>query len=233
MLTKIKKDILKFASPTKAKNNEWFFKTGKGEYGYGDKFRGLTVPQMRLITAKYYNKLGFAEIKKLLKSKYHEERLIAILILVHRFKIGGPKEQKQIYNFYLAHTKYVNNWDLVDSSAPYIVGPYLLNRPRGILYRLAKSKSLWERRIAVVATFAFIKNDQFNDSLKIARMLLSDTHDLIHKAVGWMLRELGKKSERTLRRFLDKYKVVMPRTMLRYAIEKFPKKVRKQYLATA
>lgn len=230
MLDRLRKDIQKQSSPQKAKANAWFFKTGKGEYGEGDMFVGLTVPQMRKLVLQYRS-LSLSEIEDLLRSKIHEERLIALFILVQNFNIGNEKTQKTIYDFYLSHTKFINNWDLVDSSAHKIVGEYLISRPRAILYTLAKSDSLWERRISIIATAAFISSGDPKDTLKISKLLLNDKHDLIHKAVGWMLREVGKRCSREiLQEFLKRHYQVMPRTMLRYSIEHFSKDIQTKYL---
>ncbi len=223
--TSAHKEVLKLKNPKQAKNLQRFFKTGKGEYGEGDIFYGLTVPQARGIVKKYKD-LKISEVRKLIKSKIHEERLIALLILVHQYK--GNEEQ--IYNLYLKSTKYINNWDLVDLSAPKIVGAYLLDKPTTTLNKLAKSKNLWERRIAVLATAPFIRENRFKEILNLSEKLMDDKHDLIHKAVGWMLREVGKQSQPTLEKFLKKHKNHMPRTMLRYSIEKFPERKRKAYL---
>ena len=214
----------------RARHSQRFFKTGKGEYGEGDKFLGLTNPQIRTL-AKKYRDLDLADLEKLLGSKIHEHRLISLFILVDQFHRANEQARRQIYDFYLKNATRVNNWDLVDSSAHKIVGWYLEDKDRAILYKLAKSKNLWEKRISIIATFWFIKNGELNDSLKIAEILLKDEHDLIHKAVGWMLRETGKKDVAILRQFLDKHVLDMPRTMLRYAIEKLPKKERKNYLS--
>jgi len=228
-LQELKKETKKIADPKRAKLLQGFFKTGKGEYGEGDIFYGITVPESRKI-AKKFKGLKFSDIQKLLKSKIHEERLIAILVLVHNFENGNSADQNKIYNFYLESTRYINNWDLVDLSAYKIIGRYLDNKPKTILCELAKSKSLWEKRIAIIATAWFIKNKKFGDTLKISEILLKDEHDLIHKAVGWMLREVGKRDIKTEEKFLKKHYKKMPRTMLRYAIERFPKKRRKFYL---
>jgi len=227
----VQKEIHNRANPEKAQLFQRFFKTGKGEYGEGDMFVGLTVPQSRKI-AQQYIALTLPELQTLLQSKIHEERLIALLILIHNFEKKDEKVRKQIYNLYLSHTKYINNWDLVDLSAPKIVGAYLLDKPRTILYKLAKSNSLWERRIAVIATLIFIvKRKENTDTFAIAEILLNDTHDLIHKAVGWMLREVGKHiSQETEEEFLKSRYKKMPRTMLRYAIEHFSEKKRQMYL---
>ena len=229
MLSQLKKDLQRLKNPEKAKLLARFFKTGKGEYGEGDVFLGIMVPDSRKIAIKYKN-LSFSEIKTLLNSKIHEGRLIALLILVNNYNNGGNKEKGKIFDFYLKNTKKINNWDLVDLSAHKIVGAHLIGKDKSILYKLVKSDNLWERRIAVIATFNFINNNKFDDSLKISRLLLNDKHDLIHKAVGWMLREVGKKNQVIEERFLKRYYHQMPRTMLRYAIERFDEKKRKGYL---
>jgi 3-methyladenine DNA glycosylase AlkD len=187
------------------------------------------VPIQREIVKKY-QELSLGDIQKLLNSKIHEERLIALLILVTQFKKGDIQKQEIIFNFYLKNTRNINNWDLVDLTAPNIVGQFLMDRNRKIIYKLAKSYDLWEKRIAILSTFTFIKCGQFKDALKIAEILLNDKHDLIHKAVGWMLREIGKRDLLMEEEFLKKYYGKIPRTMLRYAIEKFPEKKRKRYL---
>lgn len=207
-----------------------FFKTGPGQYGEGDLFIGLTVPQCRFV-AKNYNQLSQSTIKKLLASKIHEERLIALLILVDQYTCGSEAEKKKIFNFYLSQTKHINNWDLVDLSADKIVGEFLYTSSRTILKKFSLSKNLWERRIAIIATFAFIKKGEYKDTFAITKILLTDTHDLIHKACGWMLREVGKRvSKQQLKNFLNQYYQTMPRTMLRYAIEHFSDQERKHYL---
>lgn len=230
MIAKLKRDVRRLVSPKKAKIYQRFFKTGKGEYGEGDVFLGLTVPQSRNIAVKYKD-LSFSDIKILLKSKIHEERLIALLILVHSFEKGTETDRNRIYNFYLKNTKFINNWDLVDLSAAKIVGQYLMDKSKNVLFKLARSKNIWERRISIIATYQFIKDGRSQEALKISEMLLKDDHDLIHKAVGWMLREVGKNcSQEILEEFLKKHFKEMPRTALRYAIEKFPKKLQKSYL---
>lgn len=230
MLKQLKKDLRIFASPEKVKAYQRFFKTGPGEYGEGDIFIGVTVPNTRSV-AKKYTALSFEDISALLHSPIHEERLVALLTLIEQFKKADEKNREQIYRFYLDNTKYINNWDLVDLSASRIVGPYLENKPKDILKKLARSKSLWERRIAMLSTGYYIWHGDSKWGLQIAEMLLQDDHDLIHKAVGWMLREIGKNcSEKILTDFLDKHATTMPRTMLRYAIERFPEKKRKYYL---
>lgn len=225
----IEKDLYKLRNPKKAEILSRFFKTGKGKYGEGDHFLGIVVPNQRKIAKKYYN-LSLKDIQKLLLSKIHEYRLTSLFILIAKYKKSNELERKKLFNFYLKNTKNINNWDLVDLSAPNIIGNYLLNKDKTILYKLAKSKSLWKKRIAILSTFTFIKNNQFKDALKIAELLLKDTHDLIHKAVGWMLREIGKRDQKIEERFLKKYYKTMPRTMLRYSIEKFNDKKREYYL---
>ena len=218
------------ANPERAKSSIWFFKTGKGQYGEGDQFLGVNVPTRRKIALRHLH-LSHAAIRKLLASKLHEHRFVALEILVAQFEAATANQQAEIYRFYLANTDRVNNWDLVDTSAPYIVGRYLLTRPRAILRRLAKSKNMWERRIAIVATFAFIRAGQTEDTFAIAQMLLADPHALIHKAVGWALREAGKKSPQLLLAFLEEHYDSLPRTALRCAIERFSPAERKHFLA--
>ncbi len=265
VLQNLRTDVNKLKSPVKSKILQRFFKTGKGEYGAGDIFLGLTVPESRLIAKKYASVIKNSELEKLLSSKYHEERLIALLILVQkfnlisaeRFQLSSPRRrgsrkisqvksildshfrgndknaavnQKKVVDFYLAHLSAVNNWDLVDLSADKIFGRYLLGKSTKILYKFIKSKNLWERRIAIVSTFAFIKQNKFTDALRLSKILLKDKHDLIHKACGWMLREVGKRNVGILLKFLNKNSSQMPRTMLRYAIERLPKNKKKFYL---
>lgn len=215
--------------PERARLLQRFFKTGPGEYAEGDCFIGLKVPQVRLLLREYRG-LTPTGILPLLMSPIHEERLFALLALVRCFEKGDEAVREQVYTLYLANTCRINNWDLVDISAPRIVGGFLLERDRGPLDLLARSKSLWERRIAVLATFAFIGRGQFEEALAIARLLLNDREDLIHKAAGWMLREVGKREMAVEENFLKKHCRVMPRTMLRYAIEKFPEEKRLMYL---
>ena len=217
------------SDPVIAENSQRFFKTAKGEYGYGDIFLGIRVPVIRE-TVKKYKEINLSEVTKLLKSKYHEVRLFALLVLVYKFKNENVEGQEKIYNLYMKHRKYVNNWDLVDSSAPYIVGAWLCNRDKTILYELALSNRLWERRISILATAFFISQGHFNDTLKISSILLNDNEDLIHKAVGWMLREVGKKNRLVEEKYLRSRYKKMPRTMLRYAIEKFEPERRREYL---
>lgn len=225
----LKQELQRLKNPLKAKLLSRFFKTGKGEYGEGDIFIGIIVPVQRQIAAEYRD-LSMGELEKLLRSPIHEERLIALFILIHKYQKGDDVQKKKYFNFYLKNTKHINNWDLVDLSAPKIVGEYLKDKNRGILYKFARSKNLWERRIAALSTFQFIKRRDFTDSLKIAKILLHDNHDLIHKAVGWMLREIGKRERKTEEWFLLKHYKTMPRTMLRYVIERFDKKKRNFYL---
>jgi len=228
-LLKAQSLLRELADPGIAEHSQRFFKTAKGQYGEGDIFLGIRVPVLRKQVPKF-RAMSLDECLSVLKSKYHEERLFALLLLVDKFKRGTALEQKQIYDAYLAHTDFVNNWDLVDSSAHLIVGEYLSERDKRPLQRLAQSKSLWERRIAIIATFCFIRNGQFDDAFEVAEILLKDEHDLIHKAVGWMLREIGNRDKRSEVKFLQKHYQTMPRTMLRYAIEKFPEPERCRYL---
>jgi 3-methyladenine DNA glycosylase AlkD len=222
-------DLRDISNPEIANHSRHFFKTGEGEYGEGDQFLGIRVPNIRKV-ARRYKKLSLEEVEKLLQSDWHEERLCALIILSNRAKQADENKLKPIFELYLANTEYVNNWDLVDTSAGDIVGRYLAAKDRSLLYELADSESLWERRIAIISTFYYIKNDEFGDTLDIAEILLNDHHDLIHKAVGWMLREVGKRDRKVEEKFLDKHLKNMPRTMLRYAIEKFPEERRKHYL---
>ena len=229
-LQQLKSELGKLADKKQAKILAGFFKTGPGEYGEGDIFLGIKVPVQRKI-ARGYENLSLIDLQKLLNSKIHEYRLIALLILISQYKKFDNQSKKKIVEFYLQNTKNINNWDLVDVSCPRILGDYLLNKPRKILYQLAKSKNLWEKRIAIISTLAFIVEKQFDDTIKISEILLNDKHDLIHKAVGWMLREAGKRDEAVLIRFLNKHYRVMPRTTLRYAIERLSEKKRKYYLS--
>lgn len=229
-LSAIKKELLDCCSKEKANISRRFFKTGPGEYAEGDKFIGVQVPDTRIIARKHAN-LPEKDILDLLHSPVHEERLLALLILIARFEKADDKGRNKIYRIYLKNTTRVNNWDLVDLSAPQIVGAFLREKDKKPLYKLAKSQIIWERRIAIISTFDFIKNLEFEEVLKISEMLLKDQEDLIHKAVGWMLREAGKRDQRTQERFLKKHANQMPRTMLRYAIEKFSEKKRRYYLS--
>ncbi len=227
-LNYLKQDLKILSNKEKAKVLQGFFKTGPGEYGEGDIFLGIIVPKSREM-AKKYSGLSLEEIKSLLESKIHEERLIALLILVNNYQKYSDK-QEEIYNFYLSNSKKINNWDLVDLTADKIVGHYLINKPKDILYELSKSENIWERRISIISTFNFIKNNKFDETLKISQILLNDKHDLIHKAVGWMLREIGKRNQEIEEQFLQRNYKSMPRTMLRYAIEKFSEDKRQAYL---
>jgi 3-methyladenine DNA glycosylase AlkD len=217
------------ADPLVATHHLRFFKCGPGEYGEGDAFLGVMVPPLRALSKKYQS-IEVAEAMALLQSKWHEVRLLALMILVHQYERGDEREREAIYRAYLANTNRINNWDLVDCSAHKIVGAHLRDRDRTPLLVLAKSESLWERRIAIIATLDFIRHNQFVDTFLISEMLLADCHDLIHKATGWMLREVGKRDQPALERFLRKHARVMPRTMLRYAIERFPPELRAKYM---
>jgi 3-methyladenine DNA glycosylase AlkD len=229
-LKEILTDFQKLKNPDKARILSGFFKTGKGQYGEGDIFLGIKVPEQRML-AKKYSGLTLVDIQTLLQSGIHEQRLTALLILIIKYTKSDPSEKKEIFNFYLKNTKYINNWDLVDLSAPNIIGHYLFDKDKSVLIKMAESSDLWEKRIAMLSTYYFIKTRQFNTTLDIAKILLNDKHDLIHKAVGWMLREIGKRSIEAEEQFLIKNYKKMPRTALRYAIEKFPENKRKFYLA--
>jgi 3-methyladenine DNA glycosylase AlkD len=221
--------IKSLASPDISKTMQWFFKTGKGDYGEGDIFVGLKVPTQRKL-AREFNYLKLSDLKILLGSKVHEERLISLFILVDKYEKGDDRDKDQIFSFYLKNIKRINNWDLVDLSAPKIIGKHLLKKDRSLLYKFALSKNLWERRVSILSTFEFVRNNDFETTLKIAETLLTDKHDLIHKAVGWMLREVGKRDLTIEENFLKLHYKKMPRTMLRYSIEKFPESKRKKYL---
>lgn len=226
MIKNLKKDLAKIASPQKARLLQGFFKTAKGQYGEGDVFLGIIVPHTRSI-AKKYSAMPLSDVRKLLYSRIHEERLAAIFILLEKYKT----EKELIFWFYVKNAKQVNNWDLVDASAPGIVGKFLIDKDKKILRKLAVSKNLWERRISIVATYEFIRNKKYSETFAITKLLLNDSHDLIHKAAGWMLREVGKKDEARLEDFLKKHSAFMPRTMLRYAIERFEEGKRKNFLS--
>jgi 3-methyladenine DNA glycosylase AlkD len=216
-------------NPEAAAHAQGFFKTGKGEYGEGDQFLGIRVPVIRQCV-RQYRQVGLAETLELLSSPLHEARLLALLMLVDRYQRGTEADRLTIFSAYLEHVNCINNWDLVDCSAEHIVGAQLLAGDRALLYRLAKSKSLWDRRIAMLSTFHFIKRGDFTDTLAIAELLLHDREDLLHKAAGWMLREVGKRNLPAEQDFLRQHCREMPRTMLRYAIEKFPEPDRQAYL---
>ena len=228
-LEKIKFDLREYSDKKKAKILKRYFKTGPGEYAQGDIFLGITVPILRSL-AKQYQDLALKETLQLLKSRIHEERLLSLLVLILKYRKADLSEKRNIYKAYLDHSKYVNNWDLVDVTAKHIIGDYLQDKDKSPLYKLARSNFLWERRIAILSTFHFIENNDFQDTLKIAKILIFDPHDLIHKAVGWMLREVGKRDKNSEERFLKKYYRAMPRTMLRYAVERFPEFKRQAYL---
>jgi 3-methyladenine DNA glycosylase AlkD len=228
-LAAIRAELHELGNPARGAHSQRFFKTGPGQYGEGDKFLGLTVPEMRGIVRKY-RELDDAAVHEMLLSPWHEERLVALLIMVEAYDRGDDPRRANIHRAYLANTSRINNWDLVDASAGDIVGQHLEAGDITLLERLARSESLWERRIAIVSTFHFIKRNEFRPTLKIATLLLGDSQDLIHKATGWMLREVGKRDRKALDRFLKKQYKRMPRTMLRYAIERHPERVRKQYL---
>lgn len=225
----IQKNLRKFADPAIAEHSQRFFKTGKGEYGEGDKFLGIRVPVIRKLVRKYRD-ISTVEVLPLLRSSFHEERLFAVLMFVQIFSSGNEKEKTEIYKLYLSNTEFINNWDLVDSSANHIVGIYLKNKDKQPIYDMVKSENLWERRISIMSTFCFIKHGQYSDTLRISEILLHDREDLIHKAVGWMLREVGNRNLLQEEKFLRKHYREMPRTMLRYAIEKFPESKRQRYL---
>ncbi len=231
--TELIKELKSQSSEAKKRTNEWFFKTGKGEYGEGDKFLGLTVPQVRAIAKKVFSEITLNETLEILHNEYHEARLLALIILVMKFERAKEVEsRKEIFDLYLKNTKFINNWDLVDLSAHQIVGGYLADNPRDILYKLAKSSDLWEKRISIISTFHFIGLGESKDTLAISEILLNDKHDLIHKATGWMLREVGKKIDmEIIRGFLKKYHKTMPRTMLRYTIEHMDKEERLKWMA--
>lgn len=219
-LSQLKSRLKQLGNKNQAKLLQRFFKTGPGDYGEGDIFLGIKVPVQRATAKKYYD-LSLKDIQSLLNSEIHEYRMVALFILAHQYKEGDNQKKNEIFNLYLNNTSNINNWDLIDLSSPNIVGNYLLDKDRKLLYKLASSHLLWERRISVLATFMFIKHNDFHDSLKIAEILLNDSHDLIHKAIGWMLREIGKKDQSVEEGFLKKHYKTMPRTMLRYSIERF------------
>lgn len=227
----IKNELIALANNSKAVILSSFFQTKKGQYAQGDIFLGVTVPQTREIVASHKN-LPLDEIKKLLDSKFHECRFAALILLVNQFTRGNELERETIYNFYLNNTHNINNWDLVDVSAYKIVGPWLKDKDRTVLYELAKSDYLWDQRISIIATLAFIRDNDFEDILRLSKYFLTHSHHLIHKACGWMLREAGKRNKSILIGFLDQYATQMPRVMLRYSIEKLSEEERKTYLRT-
>jgi 3-methyladenine DNA glycosylase AlkD len=229
----LKKQLAALGDEEKAAHAQCFFKTGPGQYGEGDRFRGIRIPELRAL-AHQRRDTPLAEATELLQSPWHEDRLLALMLWIERFqsavKRHDSEEQSEIFNHYLTHTGRINNWDLVDLSAPNIVGAWLYDKNRKALYKLAKSSTLWERRIAIVATHAFIRRNDFADTLALSKVLLGDTHDLMHKAVGWMLREVGKRDQAALEGFLQTHCTLIPRTALRYAIERFPEESRQAYL---
>lgn len=229
MYKKIVDEIKSFSTPEGAKRRASFFKTGMGEYAEGDLFLGVDSPSLRKIAKKYFKAVSYADLQKMLESPYHEIRVGAVFILVLMFQHGSEEERKKIFDFYMENIRYINNWDLVDVSAPYIVGPVAFEN-ESVLFSLAKSCRLWEERVSVVATLYFIKQNRFDVTLSLGEYFLTHRHDLMHKAVGWMLREVGKRDEKVLCDFLDKHINQMPRTMLRYAIERFPEDKRRRYL---
>ena len=229
MLNKLKKELKENSDSKKAKLSQKYFKTGKGEYGEGQIFLGINTPKKREIAKKYVN-LGLENLRKLLESNIHDEKFIALIILEHKYKNSDEKVKKEIFDFYLNNLENINNWDLVDISCYKIIGDYLVDKKRDILYELAISENLWKRRISMISCFAFIRKDDLKDALKISKILIQDKHDLIHKAVGWMLREIGNKDKKILENFLEKNYKKIPRIMLRYSIEKFPENERKKWL---
>jgi len=227
----VRRELREFASRKKARVLQGFFKTGKGEYGEGDVFLGVSVPNVRKIVKGAAGRFSLDDVQELLDSGIHEERLAGVLILVDRYERGDEDDRKEAFDFYLNNAARVNNWDLVDLSAWKIVGRFLLNKDdRGVLNRLAVSENLWERRIGIVSTFAFIREGEIEDALRVSRILIGDDHDLIHKAVGWMLREVGKRNREKLEGFLRENYDELARTTLRYAIERFPEDLRKEWL---
>ncbi len=229
MLNELKKELQELANPESAKIGQRFFKTGKGQYGEGRISLGTKTEDKRRLAKEYYQKVSLNDITALLSSGISDYQFIALVMLTHKYRKGEQKQE--IINLYLENTKNINNWDLVDVSASNILGEWLVDKPRDILYELARSENLWEKRISIISCFAFIKNNDFDDALAIAEMLLNDEHDLIHKAVGWMLREVGKKNQEVLEDFLTKHYSDIPRTTLRYSIERFEEKKRKRFLA--
>ncbi len=225
----IREKLYALADSKRAEGLQRFFKTGPGDYAEGDRFIGVRVPEIRKLV-KAYPDTSLNDIKRLLHSEVHEERLLALLLMVQLYQGGNTECRRTLYELYLASTEVINNWDLVDASAMHIVGGWLYRRSHKPLYKLARSTSLWERRIAILSTFYFIKQNEFDETLKIAELLCDDAHDLIHKAVGWMLREIGKRNQKVEEGFLQKHYTKMPRTMLRYAIERFPEPLRQAYL---
>lgn len=231
LYSRLLRDIAACARDDRAIASARFFKTGPGQYGEGDRFRGLTMGDQRRI-AKSYRDLGFPDIERLLESPWHEDRMIGLLITVLRYeRAENDTERRRVFDFFVEHRSSVNNWDLVDVTTPNIIGDFLLRtKKKRLLHRFARSKNLWERRMAIIATFPCIRNGDFTDTLSLVETLLHDSHDLLHKATGWMLREIGKRDRKTLIRFLETHASRMPRTMLRYAIEKLPRSERHHFL---
>ncbi len=229
MVRSVRRDLRAASSARRAAVNRWFFKTGPGDYGEGDRFLGIAVPDLRRV-ARTYADLPRNDVLRLLRSKWHEERLLALLVLVQQYARADERGRRALHRLYLGNTRWINSWDLVDASAAQIVGAHLEQGERILLRRLARSKSVWERRIAMIATSHYIRNGDFADAFAIAEMLVKDEHDLIQKAVGWMLREIGNRDRQAEERFLRRHARTMPRTMLRYAIEKFPEPLRREYL---
>jgi len=230
MLDDARRSVRAVATPERATGSLRYFKTGPGEYGEGDKFLGVGAPDLRRL-AREFQAMPLRDVRTLLTSEWHEERTLALLILVRQYERGDQPVRAAIYDAYLRSTRHINNWDLVDCSAAQIVGAHLADRSRAPLRHLAKSSSLWERRVAIIATMHFIRRGEFDETLHIAEMLLADRQDLIHKAAGWMLREVGSRNQAVEQKFLDRHVAAMPRTMLRYAIEKFPEPLRRRYLS--
>jgi len=231
MIKQIENDFKNYTNLEKAKHSSRFFKTNKGEYGEGDIFLGITTPKKKEMITKYYKEISFKDLLYFIKSKYHSYRSFGLQCLVSKYQKAKTEEgRKEIYNMYIGNTKYINNWDLVDVTCYKIIGDYLKNKDRKILYIFARSDDLWKQRIAIISTYSFIRDNDFKDTLAISKILLNHDHDLIHKAVGWMLREVGKRDQDIEEVFLKKYYMDMPRTMLRYAIERFEEGKRQKYL---
>ena len=227
---KAREEIRALANKEIAQHSLRFFKTDKGEYGHGDLFLGVRAPKIRSI-AKRHIDISITDMQTLIRSKYHEERFLGLIILVNKYaKTKDKKNRNQLYKIYVSSFKYINNWNLVDVTCPHVTGKHLIDKDRTLLYKWAKSEDLWTKRIAMVSTFSFIRKNDLEDTFKIAEILLQDKHDLIHKAVGWMLREAGKRDIKKEEIFLKKHYKTMPRTMLRYAIERFPEAKRQKYL---
>ena len=227
---KAREEIRALANKAIAQHSRRFFKTDKGECGHGDLFLGVRAPKIRLIAKKHID-ISITDMQILIRSKYHEERFLGLIILVNKYaKTKDKKNRNQLYKIYVSSFKYINNWDLVDVTCPHVTGKHLIDKDRTIRYKWAKSEDLWTKRIAMVSTFSFIRKNDLEDTFKIAEILLQDKHDLIHKAVGWMLREAGKRDIKKEEIFLKKHYKTMPRTMLRYAIERFPEAKRQKYL---